>query len=233
MHIQRGLWSTIYALLGVIGVGIAWSGAHSQVMDRTQGAVTRCDLYRSLGRAFPPECGGSGQPLPPTTRGRLNLGAPSTPGARPSPPPAAPTASAQPTQPPAGPAPTQPAAVAPGTVLTAPPAIGVGLPVLFALDSDVLTPAAMELIDSLAEVFTYNGTQKYIIEGHTDITGEAAHNKALSLKRAQAVVRYLVQRRGLKEDRFTIRGLGSSQLLLPNDGRNERNRRVQVLRVDS
>lgn len=223
MHIQRGLWSTIYALLGVIGASIAWSGAHSQVMDRTHGSITACDLYRALGRAFPPECGGTGERMPPQFRGVIKPSGP---------PPAAPAAAAQPAPPRPQPAATSPAATAPGIVSDAPPAIGVGLPILFALDSDVLTPAAMELIDALAEVFTYNGTQKYIIEGHTDITGEAAHNKALSLKRAQAVVRYLVQRRGLKEDRFTIRGLGSSQLLLPNDGRNERNRRVQVLRVE-
>jgi outer membrane protein OmpA-like peptidoglycan-associated protein len=79
-------------------------------------------------------------------------------------------------------------------VTTAPAAIGVGLPILFALDSDVLTP---------------------------------------SVKRAQAVVRHLVQRHGLAEDRFVVRGVGCAQLLLPTDGKNERNRRVQVLRVDS
>jgi outer membrane protein OmpA-like peptidoglycan-associated protein len=210
-------------ILAGLAAGLVSSGAQSQVIDRTQGAVTRCDLYRSLGRAYPPECGGSGHPLPPTTRGRLNLGGASAPAAAPPP------AQAHPPVPSATAAPAQPTATAP----TAPPAIGVGLPILFALDSDVLTPSAIELIDELADVFKYNSAQKYIIEGHTDVTGESTHNAALSIKRAQAVVRHLVQKHGLAEDRFIVRGLGSAQLLLPADGKNERNRRVQVLRVDS
>lgn len=225
MRTLTGSRAAVCGLLGAMALTITWGGAQAQVIDKTQGSITRCDLYRSLGRAFPPECGGSGQPLPPSYRGKLNLGGPApvaAPASATAPTPAQPQAAATPPA----------AATAPGIVTAAPPAIGVGLPILFALDSDVLTPAATALLDDLIEVFKYNNAQNYIIEGHTDITGEASHNNTLSLKRAQAVVRYLKQH-GLKEDRFTVRGLGSSQLLLPTDGRNERNRRVQVLRVDS
>jgi OOP family OmpA-OmpF porin len=223
MRTLTGTRAAVCGLLSALALTAICGSAQAQVMDKTQGSITRCDLYRSLGRAFPPECGGSGQPLPPSYRGKLNLGGPAPATAVAAPP--------APAQPQAQPAAAAPAATAPG-IVTAPPAIGVGLPILFALDSDVLTPAATALLDDLVEVFKYNDAQNYVIEGHTDITGETSHNNTLSLKRAQAVVRYLKQR-GLKEERFTVRGLGSSSLLLPNDGRNERNRRVQVLRVDS
>lgn len=223
--------------------------ASGQVLDGTQGKISRCDLYRSLGRALPAECGGTGQGLAGVTRGRVSLGAP--PAAAPAPvtPASAPAAAPAPTRPAAAPAPvvaappsaaptarepsfaSPPPAAAPAT--TEPrSAKGVGLPIPFEYDSDVLRPQAMEIIDQLVEVFKANGTDRYVIEGHTDISGDAAHNRSLSERRARSVVRYLVERHGLPESRFVVRGQGAASLLLPQDPRNGRNRRVAILTLD-
>lgn len=209
--------------------------AMGQVLDGTRGGISRCDLYRSLGRALPQECGGSGPGLAGVTRGRVHLG----------PPPAAPATTTAPTAPaaavPVAAPPTPRSVTANEPSFASPPpgggagprtVKGVGLPIPFELDSDVLRPQAMEIIDQLVEVLKANGSDRYLIEGHTDVSGDAGHNRVLSERRARAVVRYLVERHGLPEARFQVRGVGSSNLLLPDDPKHARNRRVAILALD-
>ena len=68
------------------------------------------------------------------------------------------------------------------------------------------------------------------VAGHTDGDGEDAFNQALSEKRAQAVVNYLV-RAGLPADRFTTVGFGSTQPIASNgtDEGKAQNRRIEFL----
>ncbi len=205
----------------------------AQVVDGTSGRVSRCDMFRSLGKALPPECGGTGPATSGATRGRVVIGAPATAPAA-----AVPVAAPRPaaTSPAAPSATVAPAAVpSPTTAATtmAPAPKGLGLPIPFALDSDELTADAMKVVDDLADVFKANAGDRFIIEGHTDALGDPAYNRALSDRRARAVVAYLVARHGLPGDRFVARGQGSTQLLLPADPINGRNRRVQVLNVGS
>ena len=247
MYRQAG-YSTIVLFTAALLTTAGGATTQAQVLDGTSRTLSRCDLYRSLGRALPPECGGSGPSLGGATRGRIRLSAPPAPAARtapasataapqPAPRPAAAQPAVAPTSQPAAP----PAAAAATTDVPAPPSApatkaapkGVGLPIPFALDSDVLTSQAKGIVDQLAEVFAANGNDRYVIEGHTDVSGAAWYNRLLSERRARSVVRYLVERHGLAADRFTVRGKGSSELLLPNDPRNGRNRRVQILTVDS
>lgn len=237
MSRKVGYLAAVLLAGGVMSFGSA-SPVTGQVLDGTRGGISRCDLYRSLGRALPVECGGTGQGLAGVTRGRVSVGAP------PSAPAAAPAAVPTTTAPTAAPPPVQPRAT---TAVKEPPfasppaggagteprsAKGVGLPIPFELDSDVLRPQAMQIIDQLVEVFKANGTDRYLIEGHTDISGDVGHNRTLSERRAKAVVRYLVERHGLPESRFQVRGQGSANLLLPDDPKNGRNRRVAVLALD-
>src|ERR1700737_1032671 len=68
------------------------------------------------------------------------------------------------------------------------------------------------------------------IAGHTDADGEDAFNQALSEKRAQAVMDYLVKA-GLPAGRFTATGYGSTQPVASNDtdeGKAQ-NRRIDFL----
>jgi len=66
------------------------------------------------------------------------------------------------------------------------------------------------------------------IEGNTDNVGSAAGNKALSLKRAQSVARYLETEHGMPKDRFVIVGNGPDNPVASNDNESGRakNRRT-------
>jgi outer membrane protein OmpA-like peptidoglycan-associated protein len=68
-----------------------------------------------------------------------------------------------------------------------------------------------------------------IVEGHTDSTGSDAYNQALSQRRADAVLNYLV-RKGVPANRLTARGFGKSSPVASNDTREGRalNRRVEL-----
>jgi outer membrane protein OmpA-like peptidoglycan-associated protein len=71
---------------------------------------------------------------------------------------------------------------------------------------------------------------RFVIEGHTDSIGNAAYNKQLSERRAEAVRRALV-RRGVPAERLAVEGLGSQHPLdagsTPQS--HARNRRVDLV----
>jgi len=101
----------------------------------------------------------------------------------------------------------------------------------FDVDSDRLRADAKPAVDQLIEALKANPTWKVSIEGHTDSTGDAAHNLTLSQLRANAVKAALVTG-GIPADRLTTSGLGQTKPLAPNDtevGRAQ-NRRVEVVR---
>lgn len=69
-----------------------------------------------------------------------------------------------------------------------------------------------------------------VVEGHTDNVGGADFNQQLSVNRANSVAAYLLQHRGIKPQRFVIRGYGESRPIASNDsdfGRQQ-NRRVEI-----
>ena len=73
-------------------------------------------------------------------------------------------------------------------------------------------------------------TARIEIAGHTDADGEDGFNQALSEKRAQAVMDYLVKA-GLPADRFTAVGYGSTQPIASNetDEGKAHNRRIEFV----
>ncbi len=93
-----------------------------------------------------------------------------------------------------------------------------------------LDPDSTALLDRLIEIALRCPTAGIEIAGHTDGDGEDAFNQALSEKRAQAVVDYLVKT-GLPASRFTAVGYGSTQPVAGNDtdqGKAQ-NRRIEFL----
>jgi len=110
------------------------------------------------------------------------------------------------------------------------------LNVLFANGSAELTPAAVRLLDDLGRALTdaSMGESRFLIEGHTDTVGNRAVNKALSERRAAAVVKYLVTRFHIPPARLTAKGLGQDALLVPTPDQTPepRNRRVHVVNLD-
>jgi OOP family OmpA-OmpF porin len=105
--------------------------------------------------------------------------------------------------------------------------------VQFATGSDELTPQAMTALDELGKALSSNALSSYHfrIEGHTDTVGSKEYNRALSERRAAAVVAYLKQKFGVDDSRLTAVGLGSDHLLVPTGDQTPeaRNRRVQVV----
>lgn len=69
------------------------------------------------------------------------------------------------------------------------------------------------------------------VQGHTDNVGSAKKNKALSQKRAQAVVDYFVKKGGIAADRFRAVGFGPDKPIASNSTKKGRkqNRRVEFV----
>jgi OOP family OmpA-OmpF porin len=93
-----------------------------------------------------------------------------------------------------------------------------------------IDPDSAGLLDRLTETALRCPTAHIEIAGHTDADGEDGFNQALSEKRAQAVVDYLV-RAGLPADRFTATGYGSTQPVASNDtdAGKAQNRRIEFV----
>ncbi len=81
--------------------------------------------------------------------------------------------------------------------------------VLFRFDSAKLTPDAEQTLDQIAQ--SANGMSRFVIEvqGFTDRSGPAEYNLALSRRRADAVVRYLVDKQ-IPLRRIHMIGLGET-----------------------
>jgi flagellar motor protein MotB len=94
-------------------------------------------------------------------------------------------------------------------------------------DIDAATSGAE--LDSLASFMTENPNISIEISGYTDNTGDAAHNKALSEERAEAVKNAMIER-GIDADRMVANGYGESRPLVPNINEKNKaiNRRVEI-----
>jgi len=100
----------------------------------------------------------------------------------------------------------------------------------FARDSDrIVGRPSFQILDAVAAVLAaHPEITRVDVEGHTDNTGDAAHNRDLSQRRAAAVQAYIVTR-GVDAARLTSHGFGPDRPLEANtSARNRaRNRRVE------
>src|SRR5688572_18624365 len=87
--LRRIQLASVFAATVVIGGVSITLQAQAQVVDGTTGRVGRCDMFKALGRALPPECGGTGPATGGATRGRVVIGAPDGGAAKPAAAPAA------------------------------------------------------------------------------------------------------------------------------------------------
>lgn len=124
---------------------------------------------------------------------------------------------------------TPPAAGAPAA------APSVNLTVQFATNSAELTPAAVRTLTELGRALSSSalGSYRFRIEGHTDTAGQPEANKALSERRAQAVVTFLASRFRIDASRLDAVGMGQDGLLVqtPPGTAEPQNRRVQVINL--
>ncbi len=111
----------------------------------------------------------------------------------------------------------------------------VNLTVQFGTNSADLTPAAVHTLTELGRALSSASLSSYRfrIEGHTDTAGAPEANKALSTRRAEAVVAFLAERFHIERSRLEAVGLGEDGLLVqtPANTPEPRNRRVQVINL--
>lgn len=104
--------------------------------------------------------------------------------------------------------------------------------ITFASDSAVLDPASQPTLVQMAKVLTEQPALKVYVVGHSDATGNLAHNLDLSQRRAEAVVAALVKDYHIAPARLAAKGLASYAPVASNDadaGR-ARNRRVELVK---
>lgn len=103
----------------------------------------------------------------------------------------------------------------------------IGVPVEFAFNSAEIAPAYKKQLDAVAEGIKMAGGVSVVVEGHTDAHGPDAYNEQLSVKRAEAVRRYLVDNHGIGVKNLVVKGYGESQPLNIDNPFAANNRRVQ------
>lgn len=92
-----------------------------------------------------------------------------------------------------------------------------------------LLPASFAGLDSLADKLKRYPFIMVEINGHTDYVGDSTNNLKLSLKRAQAVSVYLVEK-GIEANRLKVQGFGGKFPLsyLDTEEEHNRNRSVEI-----
>ena len=90
--------------------------------------------------------------------------------------------------------------------------------------SDLLADLGRLMQDLLAE----NPREIFLIEGHTDATGKAAMNLALSDRRAESVALALTEYFDIPPENMVVQGYGETELLIDTQANEPRNRRVEV-----
>ncbi len=71
-----------------------------------------------------------------------------------------------------------------------------------------------------------NPSEVFLIEGHTDATGKAALNLALSDRRAESVALALAEYFDIPPENMVVQGYGEGELLIETQANERRNRRV-------
>lgn len=99
----------------------------------------------------------------------------------------------------------------------------------FATNSATLTAGSAAVLDEAAVTLTKRGDVRVEVAGHTDSSGSAARNRALSQQRAESVMRYL-QSKGVSASNLTARGYGPDSPVADNKTAAGRasNRRVEL-----
>jgi outer membrane protein OmpA-like peptidoglycan-associated protein len=102
--------------------------------------------------------------------------------------------------------------------------------VFFDWDRADLTARAKQIVASAAAASTHVQTTRIEVDGYTDLSGTAAYNQKLSVRRAQTVQTELVKD-GVPATEISIHGYGESNPLVPTAKgvREPQNRRVEII----
>ena len=100
----------------------------------------------------------------------------------------------------------------------------------FETGKSVIKPASFGILNQVAASLKENPTYLVEVQGHTDNVGKKESNMKLSVDRATAVRKYLIQK-GVAEGRITSNGYGDTMPVVPNTTAQNKakNRRVQFV----
>lgn len=102
---------------------------------------------------------------------------------------------------------------------------------LFKNGSSSLMPDSEKVLAELVPKMARVPQQVFLIIGHSDNTGTAAVNMALSTERARVIRDWLIEHTGLPGNHFIVEGAGNSRPIASNDTQEGRaqNRRVEII----
>ena len=109
----------------------------------------------------------------------------------------------------------------------------VAIQVHFAVDEAAILPESQPQIDQVLALLEQDPTLRLAVEGHTDSSGGAERNRALSQARAESVAAALVAR-GIATERLSAAGYGPDRPVadIGDEAGRARNRRVELVRRD-
>lgn len=102
--------------------------------------------------------------------------------------------------------------------------------IFFDVNRARLEPESLAELQQIRDMLVKNPGLRIQVSGHTDNVGDPDANRALSLRRAEAVVKYLVSE-GISAERLVAKGYGSERPLVSNDDEEEGrqlNRRTEI-----
>ena len=101
--------------------------------------------------------------------------------------------------------------------------------ITFAHDDATISSSFYNSLNQLAQTMIQYDQTTIVVAGHTDSTGTASYNQALSQRRAAAVSNYLVSR-GVPAHRIRTVGYGQTQPIAShaNESGRSQNRRVEL-----
>jgi outer membrane protein OmpA-like peptidoglycan-associated protein len=99
----------------------------------------------------------------------------------------------------------------------------------FDFNSSAINAEAEPVLDQAATILKENPDVLVQVEGYTDDIGSEEYNMALSIRRAESVYRYLVNR-GVDPERLRVEGFGESRPVADNttEAGRAQNRRVEL-----
>jgi outer membrane protein OmpA-like peptidoglycan-associated protein len=112
-------------------------------------------------------------------------------------------------------------------------AVGLDLNIQFGVNNAAVTPRAKDQMRELGNALASRelAAAEFEIIGHTDASGGAKANQALSQKRAEAVRQYLIRNFGVAPGRLKATGRGERRLRDKRRPTHEINRRMEIRRL--
>ncbi len=101
-------------------------------------------------------------------------------------------------------------------------------PIRFVTGKAVIDPACDPTMQQIANIIAEYPGFKVQVDGHTDNVGSAQTNLKLSQARAEAVVKYLIEKKAVAAKRLAAKGWGDKQPIADNgsEAGRAKNRRV-------